>query len=118
MENLQRLKYGTLKIKEWELNRHRRGTYYQDRSRAQHSRNACSLAARQQSVHVGETNDCGDRGSKCAVCECAAGGSGSRITLCFWLADKGKVMQARRGKVRKEADARQQKERERINGLS
>lgn len=49
------------------------------------------------SVHVGKTNDCGDHGSKCAVCECAfggGGGGGRRSTLRFWLADKGKVTQA------------------------
>lgn len=72
------------------------------------------------SVHVGKTNDCSDNGSKCAVCKKALGGSGrsSRSMLPLWLADTGKVTQARRRKVGKAADARQQKERERINGLS
>lgn len=42
------------------------------------------------SMHVGKTNDCGDKGSKCAVCENAFGGGGggdsggSRSTLRFF----------------------------------
>lgn len=125
MENLLRLKYGTLKITEWELNTHRRVEILSRHITCAAESKRPQFTCPPTSVHVGKTNDCGDRGSKCAVCECAAGGSGggssssgSRITLRFWLADKGKVTQARRGKVRKGADARQQKERERINGLS
>lgn len=117
------LKHGTLKITEWEVNVQRGGKVLSRRFMCAAELKHLQFTCPPTSVHVGKTNDCGDKGSKCAVYEYVYGGggggsSGSRSTLRFWRADKGKVTQAPREKVRKEADARQQKEKERINGLS